>query len=148
MGPIPPDITSPRCFLYLYIPSYTPTLSAPVESRRLSPRALDKPSMILLVAQPDKRILEAWKEIQIVKDVNIRVTALIPTAVLEQLRDHRFRPFRVMGRSKGNLSTLRSSCAKVCRKIGKWPYNRLYYDYFNQIRATLLIQSSSYGKFK
>lgn len=54
MGPIPPDTGSLRYFLDLYIPSYTPSLSALIESRKPSPHAISKPS-ILLVAQPDER---------------------------------------------------------------------------------------------
>jgi CHAT domain-containing protein len=97
MGPIPShDDTDPKkYFLDLYIPSYTTSLSALIESRKLGSQTLDKPS-ILLVAQPDANSMpEALKEMQVVQDVSTEVTTLLgamatPTAVLERLRDHRF----------------------------------------------------------
>ncbi|KAH9005606.1 hypothetical protein EDB86DRAFT_3098631 [Lactarius hatsudake] len=54
MGPIPSSGNSKRYFSDLYIPSYTPSLSALVESRNhdASPQMLEKPSL-LLVAQPE-----------------------------------------------------------------------------------------------
>jgi hypothetical protein len=54
MGPILSDEGEPRYFLDLYICSYTPTLSALIQSRHhnASSRSSDRPS-ILLVAQPD-----------------------------------------------------------------------------------------------
>ena len=54
MGPISSDDGEPRYFLDLYICSYSPTLSALIQSRRRDSnlRSLDRPS-ILLVAQPN-----------------------------------------------------------------------------------------------
>ncbi|KAH9047540.1 hypothetical protein EDB83DRAFT_2553683, partial [Lactarius deliciosus] len=57
MGPIPSrDTTDERYFSDLYIPSYTPSLSALIESRNASPQILEKPSL-LLVAQPDDSLM-------------------------------------------------------------------------------------------
>jgi len=47
MGPIPSDISPPRYFLDLYIPSYTPSLSSLIESRKVGSQTSDKPSMVL-----------------------------------------------------------------------------------------------------
>ncbi|KAI0003265.1 CHAT domain-containing protein [Russula compacta] len=97
MGPIPSDGATKRYFLDLYIPSYTPTLSALIESNKPGSQMLDKPS-ILLVVQPDASMEEALEEMQIVQAVRTGVTTLIsaratPSAVLERLRDHRFAHF-------------------------------------------------------
>ena len=97
MGPIPSDDGRTRYFLDLYIPSYTPTLSALIESRRYSRQSVEKPSL-LLVAQPDGTLADAWPEIWHVQQLGTKVTSLIskratPSAVLEGLRDHRFAHF-------------------------------------------------------
>jgi CHAT domain-containing protein len=94
MGPIPPHRDSPRYFLDLYIPSYTPSLSALIESRKPGSRVIGKPS-ILLVSQPDEKMSQALKEMKVVQAVNTQVTTLFstkarPTAVLEHLRNHPF----------------------------------------------------------
>jgi len=94
MGPIPPDSDPPRYFLDLYIPSYTPTLSALIESNKLGSRTSGKPSL-LLVVQQDASMKAASGEIRIVKSVNTQVKTLIsaratPPAVLKRLQDHRF----------------------------------------------------------
>ena len=94
MGPIPHDVGPPRYFLDLYIPSYIPSLSALIESRKPDSQAINKPS-ILLVAQPDEALQEAWKETRAVQAVDTQVRTLFsakatPTAVLGNLRDHRF----------------------------------------------------------
>jgi len=94
MGPIPHDVGPPRYFLDLYIPSYIPSLSALIESRKPGSQGIGKPS-ILLVAQPDETLQEAWKEMKAVQAVDTQVTALFsaratPTTVLGNLRDHRF----------------------------------------------------------
>ena len=56
MGPIPSDDGNELYFSDLFIPSYTPTLAALIESRKHGPSSeaydISKPS-ILLVAQPD-----------------------------------------------------------------------------------------------
>ena len=52
MGPTPSDDGVSRYFSDLYIPSYTPTLSTLIESRKTSKMSFEKPS-VLLVATPD-----------------------------------------------------------------------------------------------
>jgi len=94
MGPIPPDSDPPRYFLDLYIPSYTPTLSALIESNQLGSRTSGKPSL-LLVVQQDASMKAASSETRVVQSVNTQVKTLIsaratPTAVLKRLQDHRF----------------------------------------------------------
>jgi tetratricopeptide (TPR) repeat protein len=67
MGPIPSsDAGKPRYFSDLYIPSYTPSLSALIESRRASPQMLEKPSL-LLVAQPEDSLPGVKGEIKVIK---------------------------------------------------------------------------------
>ncbi len=94
MGPIPSDGGSPRYFMDLYIPSYTPSLSALIESRKPGSQAIGKPS-ILLVAQSDGKMPQALKEMKSVQAVDTQVTTLFsakatPTTVLARLPDHRF----------------------------------------------------------
>ncbi|KAF8259125.1 CHAT domain-containing protein [Lactarius quietus] len=100
MGPIPSDDGNDVYFSDMYIPSYTPTLSALIESRKpgLASEASDnlKPS-ILLVAQPDT-LPGAWGEIGIIQASKTPVTTLVsamatPRTVIEGLRDHRFAHF-------------------------------------------------------
>jgi CHAT domain-containing protein len=102
MGPIPSEDGVKRYFLDLYIPSYTPTLSALIESRKSGQRTLESPSL-LLVAQPDESLLDAWPEIRHIQSVGPNVTSLIseratPPAVLEGLRGHQFAHFVCHGR--------------------------------------------------
>ena len=94
MGPIPSDIGPPRYFLDLYIPSYTPSLSALIESRKPGSQSNVRPS-ILLVAQPDEKMPQALKEMKVVQSSGTQVTTLFsakatPTAVVAHLRDHVF----------------------------------------------------------
>src|SRR5487761_1109796 len=94
MGPIPSDVGPPQYLLDLYIPSYIPSLSALIESRKPNSRAVDKPS-ILLVAQPDEKMPQAMREMKAVQAVDTHVTTLFsskakPTAVLARLQDYRF----------------------------------------------------------
>jgi len=94
MGPIPSEVGRPRYFLDLYIPSYIPSLSALIESQKPGSQAIGKPS-ILLVAQPDEKMPQAFKEMKAVRAVDTQVTRLFsveatPTAVLARLPDHRF----------------------------------------------------------
>ena len=94
MGPIPSDVGPLRYFLDLYIPSYTPSLSALIESRKPGLQFNDKPS-ILLVAQPDEKMPQAIKEIKVVQAASTQVTTLFsakatPAAVIARLRDHSF----------------------------------------------------------
>ena len=96
MGPIPSDDGDKVYFMDVYIPSYTPTLSALVESRRKpgSPhKTVDKPSL-LLVAQPET-LPGARGEIDVLEAVGSQVTTLVsekatPTTVTASLRDHQF----------------------------------------------------------
>ncbi|KAI0297318.1 CHAT domain-containing protein [Multifurca ochricompacta] len=87
MGPIPSDDD-------LYIPSYTPTLSALIESRKPSPKTSYQPSL-LLVANPDESLPGAFGEMAIIQSLNSRVpvTTLCgknatPAGVVEGLRHH------------------------------------------------------------
>jgi CHAT domain-containing protein len=96
MGPILSDDGVPRYFSDLYIPSYTPTLSALIESRKPNKLSFEKPS-VLLVANPDDSLKDAWPEIWEVQRLNTvtRVTSLLgkrakTSVVLERLQDHQF----------------------------------------------------------
>jgi CHAT domain len=62
MGPIPSGNGIRRYFLDLYVPSYTPTISALIESRKSSRQSSENPSL-LLVVQPDGSLQNAWPEI-------------------------------------------------------------------------------------
>ncbi len=95
MGPIPSDDSDGLYFKDLYTPSYTPTHSALIESRKTRSllETLDKPSL-LLVAQPET-LFGAWDEIKVIQAVGTPVTTLVskiatPKTVVEGLRDHRF----------------------------------------------------------
>jgi hypothetical protein len=73
MGPIPSRETGkPQYFSDLYIPSYTPSLSALIESRKASPRAPEKPSL-LLVAQPDHSLPGVKGEIKVIRKLGEQV---------------------------------------------------------------------------
>ncbi|KAH9010138.1 CHAT domain-containing protein [Lactarius hengduanensis] len=98
MGPISSDDSDGLYFMDLYISSYTPTLSALIESRksRSQPITPDKPSL-LLVAQPET-LHGAWGEIDVVQAVGSSVTTLVsatatPETVVGGLKDHRFAHF-------------------------------------------------------
>ena len=103
MGPIPSD-DGERCyFLDLYICSYTPTLSALIQSRHHSSvvRSSGRPP-ILLVAQPDS-LPNVTGEIQVVQALDTEVTSLIseaatPATVIDGLPHHRFVHFACHGR--------------------------------------------------
>ncbi|KAH8991531.1 CHAT domain-containing protein [Lactarius akahatsu] len=89
IGPIPSDNGTVRYFLDLYICSYTPTLSALIQSRNRNSgsRSSDRPS-ILLVAQPDPSLPTVGGEIQVVQALDTEVTSLIskaatPAAVID-----------------------------------------------------------------
>ncbi|KAN0130705.1 CHAT domain containing protein [Lactarius tabidus] len=100
MGPIPSDDGKELYFSDLYIPSYTPSLSALIDSRKRRPLsdAHDnlKPS-ILLVAQPDT-LPGAFGEIAVIQTTKTLVKTLIstmatPETVIGGLREHRFAHF-------------------------------------------------------
>ena len=99
MGPIVSDDGIMRYFSDLYIPSYTPTLLALIESQNPGKSSLDseKPS-VLLVANPDEVMEKAIPEIQHVQRLGTKVTTLMrkratPSAVVESLQNHRFAHF-------------------------------------------------------
>jgi CHAT domain-containing protein len=84
----------PRYFLDLYIPSYTPSLSALVDSHKTNSQTFEKPSM-LLVLQPDASMIRALEEMKAVQRACSRATTLLgatatPSVVLDRLQDHRF----------------------------------------------------------
>ena len=96
MGPILSDDGIVRYFSDLYIPSYTPSLSALIESRKLRSVFDSKPS-ILLVAQPDTLPL-GFGEIDVIKTTKTPVTTLIsaiatPETVIEGFWHHRLAHF-------------------------------------------------------
>ncbi|KAH8992182.1 CHAT domain-containing protein [Lactarius akahatsu] len=109
MGPVPSDDGDERYFSDLYICSYTPTLSALIESREPSSRALDRPR-ILLVAEfdvPDsgESLSEVCEDVEVIQALDTPVTGLIskdatPAAVLEALQSHRFVHFVCHGTLK------------------------------------------------
>ena len=97
MGPNPSSDTSDeRYFSDLYIPSYTPSLSALIESRKASPQILENPSL-LLVAQPDDSLPGVKGEIKVIRSLKSRVTVAdlvsseaTPSSVVEGLRSSHF----------------------------------------------------------
>ena len=94
MGPIRSDGLTELYFSDLYIPSYTPTLSALIESHKSSTQALDVPSM-LLVVQPDEKMPCSLQEMRIVQTICPRVETLFrkkatPNITLERLKHHQF----------------------------------------------------------
>ena len=104
MGPIPSSDTSERYFSDLYIPSYTPSLSALIDSRKASPQMLDKPSL-LLVAQPEDSLPGVKGEIKVIHRAlkgRAAVTGLVsseatPSSVVEGLQGSRFAHFACHG---------------------------------------------------
>ena len=104
MGPIPSDDDGEkRYFLDLYICSYTPTLSALIQSRRRESgsQSPDRPS-ILLVAQPDLYLPTVGREIKAVQALDTEVTSLIseaatPDTVIDAFHHHGFVHFSCHG---------------------------------------------------
>jgi tetratricopeptide (TPR) repeat protein len=104
MGPIPPNDTCNRYFSDLYIPSYTPSLSALIESREAGPHIPERPSF-LLVAQPEDSLPGVNGEIRVIEralKARIEVAGLIsseatPSSVLEGLRCSQFAHFACHG---------------------------------------------------
>jgi len=94
MGPIRSEGPVKSYFSDLYIPSYTPTLGALIESRKPKARPLEQPS-VLLVIQPDAKMPKALQEMQVIQSVGTSTATLLretatPSAVLEHLRDYPF----------------------------------------------------------
>ncbi|KAI9443710.1 CHAT domain-containing protein [Lactarius psammicola] len=103
MGPIPSRESPERYLSDLYISSYTPSLSALIESRKASPQTLDKPSL-LLVAQPDDSLPGVKGEIKVIRKFEERVTVMglvsseaTPLSVVEGLRSSRLAHFACHG---------------------------------------------------
>ena len=95
MGPIPSSDTSDRYFSDLNIPSNTPSLSALIDSRKVSPSILDKPSL-LLVARPGDSLPGVKEKFKVIRALESRVTVTglvsgeaTPTSVVEGLREDR-----------------------------------------------------------
>ena len=108
MGPIPSHDGELRYFLDLYICSYTPSLSALIQSRNRcsNSRSSDRPS-VLLVAQTDPSLPTVGDEVQVVRALNTEVTILIseaatPAAVLDGFHHHRFVHFACHGTLEEN----------------------------------------------
>jgi CHAT domain-containing protein len=108
MGPIPPNDGETRYFLDLYICSYTPTLSALIQSRQRdsSSRSLNRPP-VLLVAQPDPSLPTVGREIQVLRVLGkaTEVSSLVseaatPAAVIDGLHRHQFVHFACHGTLK------------------------------------------------
>ena len=106
MGPIPSIDGREQYFSDLYIPSYTPSLSALIESRNSSTQTLDRPSL-LLVAQPDDFLPGVNEEIKAIKAIRslngpLAVTDLVSTeatqsSVVKGLRGCQFAHFACHG---------------------------------------------------
>ena len=104
MGPIPSSKGRERYFSDLYIPSYTPSLSALIESRQASPQRPKTPSL-LLVAQPGDLLPGVNGEIKVIQralQAQVTVTSLVsaeatPSSVLEGLRGSQFAHFACHG---------------------------------------------------
>ena len=104
MGPIPRADEVEGRLQYIsdmYICSYTPTLSALIESRSREPRPPQSLSL-LLVAQPDASLPEAQAEIKVIQSLSAQVTSLISehatsSAVIEGLGAHQLVHFACHG---------------------------------------------------
>ena len=108
MGPIPSDDGELRYFLDLYICSYTPSLSALIQSRNYQSgsRSSDRPS-VLLVAQTDSSLPTVGGEIQVIRALDTDVTSLLaeeatPAAVLNGFHHHQFVHFACHGTLEEN----------------------------------------------
>jgi CHAT domain-containing protein len=95
MGPIPSDDEEERYFSDLYVPSYTPTLSALIQSRAPGISALNRPSL-LLVGRPKDNLPGVWREIKAIQThLGDAVHCLVSDdatvhAVMEGLQQHPF----------------------------------------------------------
>jgi CHAT domain-containing protein len=106
MGPVPSDDGKLQYFLDLYISSYTPSLSALIQSRTRDSglRSSGRPS-VLLVAQPDPSLPTVSGELQVVQALDTKVTSLIseaatPTTVTDGIHHHQFVHFACHGTLK------------------------------------------------
>jgi tetratricopeptide (TPR) repeat protein len=104
MGPIPSENGRERYFSDLYIPSYTPSLSALIESRQANVQIPKKPSL-LLVAQPDDLLPGVRGEIKVIQRAlkgRLTMESLVsgeatPPYVLEGLRGSQLAHFACHG---------------------------------------------------
>ena len=105
MGPIPSSDSSERYFSDLYISSYTPSLSALIESRNASAHVLERPSL-LLVAQPEDSLPGVKGEMKVIRALNssgqVAVAELVsseatPASVVASLRGSNFAHFACHG---------------------------------------------------
>ncbi|KAI9462872.1 CHAT domain-containing protein [Lactarius psammicola] len=104
MGPIPSSSTCKRYFSDLYIPSYTPSLSALIESRKAGPQTPEKPSL-LLVAQPNDSLPGVHGEMKVIQralKARVTVTSLVsseatPSSVVKGLQCSRLAHFACHG---------------------------------------------------
>ena len=104
MGPSPSNRGQDLYFSDLYIPSYTPSLSAIIESRQAGPQIPKIPSL-LLIAQPDDKLPGVKGEIKVIQralKTRATVTGLVsadatPSSVLEGLRGSEFVHFACHG---------------------------------------------------
>ena len=92
MGPLSSDDGTKVYFSDLYISSYTPTLSALIESRKPGAQTFIQPSL-LLVAQPDESLPDVKGEIRVIQALETQMTSLISEhatvdTVVKGLRDH------------------------------------------------------------
>ncbi|KAF8257446.1 CHAT domain-containing protein [Lactarius quietus] len=102
MGPIPSGDGREQYFSDLYIPSYTPSLSALIECRE-SLQMPGKPSL-LLVAQPEDSLPGVEGEIKVIRKLEERATVIrlvsgeaTPTSVVECLQGSRLAHFACHG---------------------------------------------------
>ena len=104
MGPIPSSNGREQYFSDLYIPSYTPSVSALIESRQANVQMPKRPSL-LLVAQPDDLLPGVKGEIKVIRralHARLTMESLVsaeatPSSVLEGLRGSRFAHFACHG---------------------------------------------------
>ena len=104
MGPIQPNDACERYFSDLYIPSYTPSLSALIESRNASQQVPGKPSL-LLVALPEDDLTGVKGEIKVIRKLEEQATVMAlvsseatPTSVASGLRGSRLAHFACHGK--------------------------------------------------
>ena len=106
MGPIPSRGTSDKQhFSDIYIPSYTPSLSALIESRNGSPQILPLGKLsLLLVAQPGDSLPDVKGEVDVIRELKGRVAVVdlvsseaTPSSVTEGLRGSQFAHFACHG---------------------------------------------------
>jgi hypothetical protein len=124
--PIPSDEGEMRYFSDLYTCSYTPTLSALIQSRDRgsSLRSSDPPSL-LLVAQPGPFFPTLGAEMQVVQELDTNVTCLIseaatPATVMDALRHHRFAHFACHG-TPDSGETIRRRILASWRRVSDAP---------------------------